>query len=52
LHAIARAAAHLFFSLPLGMTVVVGGIGRVEVLDDSCGGLVFFFGFFAILLLR
>jgi hypothetical protein len=41
----------LFFSLPLGITAVVGAMGRVEVLDGSGGKLVSFLGFFAILLL-
>src|SRR4030095_11986305 len=41
--------AGLFFTLPLGNTVVVGGAGRSDV--DSRGGEVSFFGFFAILLL-
>ena len=43
---------YLFFSLPFGITTVVGAMGRVEVLDDSFGGLLSFLGFFAILLLR
>ena len=42
---------YLFFSLPLGMTVVIGGIGRSEPLP-SRGSEVSFLGFFAILLLR
>lgn len=44
--------AGLFFSLPLGATEVIGAMGRVDVLDDSFGGLVSFLGFFDILLLR
>jgi hypothetical protein len=45
---------HLFFSFPLGSTVVVGGTGRseTETGDDSAGRGASFFGFFAILLLR
>ena len=43
--------AYLFFSLPLGMTVVTGGMGRSDALC-SLGGEVSFLGFFAILLLR
>lgn len=43
---------HGFFIFPLGSTAVVGGVGRVDTLDDSLGGLVSFFGFFTILLLR
>ena len=42
----------LFFNLPFGMTVVVGGVGRSEVPPPSLGGEWSFFGFFAILLLR
>ena len=41
---------HLFFSLPLGSTVVTGGMGRSELV--SLGGEVSFLGFFTILLLR
>ncbi len=41
---------YLFFSLPRGMTAVIGATGRSEV--DVLGGDVSFFGFFAILLLR
>lgn len=44
--------AYLFFILPLGSTAVVGGVGRVEAVDNSFGGLVSFLGFFVILLLR
>jgi hypothetical protein len=36
----------------LGTTVVVGGIGREDAAEESFGGLLSFFGFFAILLLR
>lgn len=43
---------YLFFSLPLGRTEVVGGVGRVEPEAASLGALVSFFGFFVILLLR
>lgn len=43
---------YLFLSFPLGRTVVVGGVGRVETDVDSLGALVSFFGFFTILLLR
>jgi hypothetical protein len=43
---------YLFFSLPLGRTEVVGGVGRVEPDAASLGALVSFFGFFVILLLR
>jgi hypothetical protein len=44
---------HLFFSLPLGITAVVGGMGRSEVDEDvSLVVPLSFFGFFAILLLR
>jgi hypothetical protein len=43
---------YLFFSLPLGRTEVVGGVGRVEPDAASFGALVSFFGFFVILLLR
>jgi hypothetical protein len=46
------AGSYLFFSLPFGMTVVVGATGRVDEPDTSLGGLVSFFGFFTILLLR
>jgi len=42
---------YLFLSLPLGMTVVIGGMGRSDALC-SLGGEVSFLGFFAILLLR
>ena len=42
----------LFFSLPFGITVVVGGVGRSEVPPPSLGGEWSFFGFFTILLLR
>ncbi len=45
----------MFFSLPLGITAVVGGVGREETepAPDSAGGrLVSFFGFLVILLLR
>jgi hypothetical protein len=41
---------YLFLSLPRGMTVVVGGMGRSEPLL-SFGSEVSFLGFFAILLL-
>jgi hypothetical protein len=34
------------------MTEVTGGVGRVDVPEESCGGLLSFFGFFVILLLR
>jgi hypothetical protein len=47
-----RTCGQGFFILPLGSTVVVGGIGRSDVLEDSFGAEVSFFGFFAILLLR
>ena len=43
---------YLFFNFPLGITVVVGGMGRVEVPDESRGGLLSFLGFLIILLLR
>jgi len=46
---------HLFFSLPLGMTKVVGGIMRSDPaagLEGALGALVSFLGFFVILLLR
>lgn len=43
---------YLFFNLPFGNTAVVGGIGRVDVPEESGGGLLSFFGFFVILLLR
>jgi len=43
---------YLFFSLPLGMTVVTGGVGRLETIDASFSGALSFFGFFVILLLR
>lgn len=43
---------YLFFNFPFGITAVVGAMGRVEVLDDSFGGLLSFLGFFVILLLR
>lgn len=39
-----------FFSLPRGITVVTGGVGRSDA--PVLGGEVSFFGFFAILLLR
>lgn len=42
---------YLFFSLPLGMTEVVGAMGRVEADPGSLGALASFFGFFVILLL-
>jgi hypothetical protein len=48
----AGAAAYFVFSLPLGRTAVVGGTGLVDTVEESFGGLVSFFGFFAILLLR
>lgn len=48
----AMAAYYLFFSLPLGITVVVGGVGRVDVEDESLGRSRSFFGFFDILSLR
>lgn len=48
----AARADHLSFILPLGITDVVGAIGRVEVEDASLAGLVSFLGFLAILLLR
>ena len=43
---------YLALSFPLGRTVVVGGVGRVETDVASLGALVSFFGFFTILLLR
>lgn len=46
----ASAAQPLFLSLPLGITVVVGAIGRSELC--SLGGEVSFLGFFAIFWLR
>ncbi|MCM2478158.1 hypothetical protein [Serpentinimonas maccroryi] len=45
----------MFFSFPLGTTAVIGATGRPEVLGVvgvSLGGLVSFWGFFTILLLR
>jgi hypothetical protein len=45
-----RRQGALFFNLPLGTTVVTGGMGRSEV--DSRGAELSFFGFFDILLLR
>ena len=45
-------AGYFVFNLPLGTTVVVGGIGREDAAEESFGGLLSFFGFFAILLLR
>jgi hypothetical protein len=45
-------AAYLFFSLPLGITVVMGGVGRVDVEDESLGTSRSFFGFFEFLSLR
>ncbi len=47
-----RPRPHLFFNFPLGITVVVGGMGRLDSLDGFGGGLVSFLGFFTILLLR
>jgi len=44
--------SYLFFSFPLGRTDVVGGVGRVEMVVDSFGALLSFFGFFTNLLLR
>jgi hypothetical protein len=35
---------YLVFSFPLGRTVVVGAMGRVETAVESLGGLVSFFG--------
>lgn len=49
---LSRLGAYLFFSLPLGMTEVVGAMGRVEADPGSLGALASFFGFFVILLLR
>jgi len=43
---------YLVLSFPLGSTVVVGAMGRVEAAVESLGALVSFLGFFAILLLR
>jgi len=44
---------YLFFILPLGKTDVIGATGRVDVDGaESSGGLLSFFGFFTILLLR
>ncbi len=42
----------LFFILPLGITVVVGGVGRVDTADASFSGVLSFFGFLINLLLR
>ena len=44
--------AYLFFNLPFGSTEVTGAMGLVDGLEASCGRLVSFLGFFAILLLR
>ncbi len=41
---------YLFFSLPRGMTAVIGAIGRSEV--EFLGSEVSFLGFFAIFSLR
>jgi hypothetical protein len=46
------ASSYLFFSLPLGKTEVVGGVGRVETELESFGAVESFLGFFTILLLR
>jgi hypothetical protein len=46
------ATSYFVFNLPLGATVVVGGMGREDAAEESFGGLLSFFGFFAILLLR
>jgi len=46
-----NAGGYLFFSFPLGNTVVIGGVGRSDA-PDSFGAEVSFFGFFTILLLR
>ena len=43
---------YFVFSFPLGSTAVVGGTGRVDVVEESLGGLVSFLGFLGILLLR
>jgi hypothetical protein len=43
---------YFVFNLPLGTTAVVGGMGREDAAEESFGGLLSFFGFFAILLLR
>jgi hypothetical protein len=43
---------YFVFNLPLGSTAVVGGMGREDAAEESFGGLLSFFGFLAILLLR
>ena len=48
----ARSQTTLFFSLPLGITVVVGGDGRDEIAAASFTGPVSFLGFLVNLLLR
>lgn len=44
------ATNYLFFSLPFGITTVIGGAGRSEV--EPFGSDVSFFGFFVIFSLR